>query len=134
VAEHGFRHSVHVRIERAQQVAPFLRDTNLHHAPILAAAKARDESLSAEPVDDACDVGIARDHALPDLAMSEPLRMAASQDAQHVVLVGGQVGVGLEKRFPRLHDPGGRHAQAQQDLLLERGEGGLLLQLLGDNP
>jgi hypothetical protein len=60
--------------------------------------------------------------------------MAAAQDPQHVVLVGRQFGRGLEELFPRLHDPGGHHLQAQHDLLFAGGEAARLFQFAGQNP
>ena len=79
------------------------------------------------------DVGVARDHPVGDVAARQPGRMAPAQNAQHVVLVGRQFGGGLEELLPRLHDARGRDPQAQEDLLLARGERALLLQFPSDD-
>ena len=46
------------------------------------------------------------------------VRMAAAKNAQDVVLVVRQAGVGLQEFLPRLHDSGGRDPHAQEDFLL----------------
>ena len=86
-----------------------------------------------QAVDQARDVRVALNHPLRDVAARQPGRMGAAEDPEHVVLVGGQLGRRLEKSRPRLHDPCGRHPQAEQDFLLGGREGLLLLQLVGDD-
>jgi hypothetical protein len=132
MSEDRFRHPVHMRIERAQDVAPLLGEADFHDAPILTTANTGDQAPPGEPVDDPRDVRVSSDHAVADFPVRQPGRMTAAQDAQDVVLIGRQVGVGLEERFPRFHDPGGRQPEAEQDFLFSRGEGPRLFQLAGD--
>jgi hypothetical protein len=134
MAEYRSRHAVDVGIQTAENLAAFVRDCHFHDAPVLAAADARDQAKAAQAVDEARDVRIAGDHAVGDLAARQPGRMAAAKNAQDVVLVVREAGGGLEELLPRLHDPFGGDQQAQEDLLLARREGALLLQFTGNDP
>ena len=53
-------------------------------------AASGDEAALFEPVEEAGDVGVAGDHASGDLAAQQAIGRAA-QDAEDVVLVGGEV-------------------------------------------
>ena len=49
----------------------------------------------AETIHEPRDVGIARDHAFTDLPGGKRVRMTAAENAEHVVLAVGEIGVGL---------------------------------------
>ena len=60
------------------------------------------------------------------------LRVTPTEDAEHVVLAGGQVGLGLEEALPRRQHPRRDHPDAEHRLLLRGGERPPLLDLLTD--
>jgi len=112
--------------------------SGIAHAPTITIVR-RDEvnnniasAETAKPIHEARDVRVARDHPLGDVPARQPRRVAATKNAQDVVLVGGEAGRGLEKLVPRLGDARGRDPDAQQDLLLPRGERALLFQFTGN--
>src|SRR6185437_4357165 len=56
-----------------------------HDAPVLLIAISPDQLALLQPVEQARDIGVPRDHPLPGLGASQPVRRSA-QDAQNVVL------------------------------------------------
>ena len=131
--QHGFRHVFRVHVQVAQHRAPFASNADFDDTAIALATDAVHEIAPAQAVDKTRDVWIARDHPVCDLPAREPRRMAPPQNPQDVVLVGGEIGGGLEELLPWLHEACGRDPQAQEDLLLAGGEFALLLQCTGND-
>src|SRR5262249_38625923 len=77
-------------IEPGEQLEPFLADAGKNHAAVFSIPGAQDPASFFEPVEQAGNVRIARDHAAADLSTGEAFRGSA-QDSQNVVLGSRQV-------------------------------------------
>ena len=101
-------------IEAGEQPESLGSDVDEDATPVGVLAAAGDEAALIEPVEETGDVGVAGDHAGGDLAAEEAVGGAA-QDAEDVVLVGGEF-LGLEQVCD------GAREQVGGALQLEEGE------------
>ena len=117
MSEHGLRHALHMRIESADHLEPFVGDAHLDHAAIASASAPLHEAAACQAVDEPRDVGIAGDHAFRNVTAREFRRMAAAQDAKDVVLVRRQLRMRLQELRPGLDDSGGGDKDSEKDLV-----------------
>src|SRR5229473_5698955 len=89
---------LHWLIQFLQEPESFGGYARLNHAAVLRFTSASDQSSGFQAIEQASGVGIPRDEPATDLAAGQALLSGASQDAQDVVLRGGEV-VGLEQDF-----------------------------------
>jgi hypothetical protein len=120
-------------VEVGQDAEARVADARNDDASVRLRPLARDQAAALEPVEQARDVGLLRDHPLADLAAREPGSAGAAQDSQRVVLRRGEA-LALEDLGPAREDVLGRAYQVEDDLLLEAREGLRLLQLVFELP
>lgn len=73
-------------IERGEQLHPLASDADSDNAAIGRFARTGGETTLFQAVDEAGDVGVARDHTAADFTTGEPFLSRAAQDAESVVL------------------------------------------------
>src|SRR5579871_1084910 len=122
--------SVRDRIVKVREKAESLRsDAGQNHAAIPGFAAAGDQGTFFEAVEQASNVGIASDHAVPDLAARQPLRRTA-QDAQHVVLRGRDISRPQHVINAAGKDIGGA-MKGQEDVLFQAADAAAGARLFG---
>src|ERR1043165_110460 len=84
-------------VERLELREPARRDAAEDLTPVARGAVAPDETLRLEPRDQARDPGRVLDHALDDRERGKTLRAGAAEDAQDVVLLGGDLAAALDE-------------------------------------
>jgi hypothetical protein len=108
-------------IEAGEQPESLGSDVDEDATPVGVLAAAGDEAALIEPVEETGDVGVAGDHAGGDLAAEEAVGGAA-QDAEDVVLVGGEVVVFEELRGAAGEQIGGALELDEEGLFGAGGE------------
>ncbi len=98
-----------------QKHPPRLGDPDLDDAAVVLGARAVDQAVAFEPVEQARHVRRAVEQALAQGAAREPLGVASPKDAKHIVL-GLRDAVGRHRRRQRVEDPGTRHQDVEQRL------------------
>ena len=106
----------HRLLERGQKGEPLVRNGAEHPPPVLLAAQAPDQFLGFEAVEQAGDARRVLDHPGGDLERRDGLRVGAAQNAQDVVLLGGDA-VGFD---------GGRQTPLQLVARPQESDAGLL--------
>jgi hypothetical protein len=94
----------HVLVQGQENLLSLLSDPYFDDTAVPAPAGARHQPKAAQTIHEARDVRVARDHPLGDVPARQPRRVAATENAQDVVLIGGEAGRGFEKLVPRLGD------------------------------
>src|SRR6185437_10382760 len=91
MTEHSIGEARYGLIHFLQQSEPGVGDIGGDDSLVLFLALLSEEMEGLEPSKQARDVWIGRDHAIADARAGQPVRMSPAQDAQHVVLRGGDV-------------------------------------------
>jgi hypothetical protein len=81
----GFKHG---RVELPDELQSRLRDASENHPPVFRLAAAGNQTTPFKPVQKPCNIRVAADHAVSDLAANETLGRPP-EDPQHVVLGRG---------------------------------------------
>ena len=102
-------------VHAVEQRQPHLGDADLDDAAVVLGARAVDQAVAFEPVEQARHVRRAVEQALAQGAAREPLGVASPKDAKHIVL-GLRDAVGRHRRRQRVEDPGTRHQDVEQRL------------------
>ncbi len=90
VAEHFPAKFFEGPIHFAQELQSGSSDLSVDDAAIVLRARALDEATIFHAIQQARNVGIARDHALANLAARQAFRPGTTQDAQSIVLRSGE--------------------------------------------
>lgn len=122
VAEDADRAFMNGTVELGEEFQPWFGDAADDDAAVLFGTLARDEAAGVEAVEEAGDVGIAGDHALADFGAGEAVGAGATEDAEDVVLGGGETG-GFEDGGSECCDVLGGAEEVEDDFLLEADEG-----------
>lgn len=116
---------LHRLIEVLKNPESVRSDARLHNASVLFFPPARDQATRFHAVQQARDIGIARDEPAADLAAGKGALARAPQDAQDVVLRHGKA-TRLEQRVDSAGEGIGGPQQADKDLAFQarfRGSG-----------
>src|SRR5271163_3229940 len=77
-------------VHLTQKLESGSRDLPIDNSAITPSARALNQAAILQTIEQARNVGIVRDHALPDLAARQTVRPGAAQNAQRVVLSAGK--------------------------------------------
>lgn len=78
-------------VQAAQQREPGPGDRGRHRPAVAPITRPRDQATLVEPVEQAGEIRVARQHPLGDRPVRERLRPGAAEDPQHVILRKGQI-------------------------------------------
>ena len=120
VAQLAAMQFMHGLIQLLQKPQPFGGDASLDHAAVLRLPRAGDQSPRFHAVEQASDVRIARDEPAANLAAGQAFFSGASQDAQDVVLRGGEA-VGLDQGLGAAGQGVGGAQEADEDAGFQAG-------------
>jgi len=109
---------MHRLIERLKKLKALGRDACFHHPPVVLLSRARDQAALLHAIEKPRHVRIVRDHAVGYVAASQPFGFGAAQDAQRIVLGGGQI-VGFQQLFHLLCQGVGCFLQGDKNMGLE---------------
>ena len=114
-------HGVHI----GQQCQASRGDVRPDHAPVALVTLLPDEFEGLHACQEASNVGFGRDHPVADRRTRDPLRLRTTEDAEHVVLRGG------DAKGPRFALDGALHAvrgahEVEERFLRRAGKGALL--------
>jgi hypothetical protein len=115
VIEDGF-------VEFLEELQAFGGDANGDDAAVAGIALPGDRAAGFEAVEEAGDVGVARDHAFADFFAGEAVGFCEAEDSQDVVLCDGEF-IGFKELIETAHEMVGGPHEAEEHFLLEAVEG-----------
>ena len=111
-------HFLHGRVELRKDLQALVGDKGFHDAAVFLFAGAGDQAAPFQAIEQARDVGIARDQPAADFAAGQARGARAAQDTQNVILGAGQAR-SLEEGLGSASESIGGAPESDEDLLLE---------------
>jgi hypothetical protein len=111
-------HFLHGRVQLRKDLQALAGDIGFHDAAVFLFAGTGDQAARFQAIEQARDVGIARDQPAADFAAGQARGARAAQDTQNVILGAGQAR-SLEEGLGSAGESIGGAPESEEDLLFE---------------